>query len=64
MIRRIVMMAAVVACTGALSACTFSLNYVENIRYINHLGRQFHDIRTLTNKYWFDYDDENPFDGG
>lgn len=64
MARRIVLLAALVACGAGMGGCTFSLNYDENVRYINHVGNSLHEIRILTNKYWFDYDQENPFEGG
>ena len=43
-----------------LTGC-FSLNYDEDVRQINHYGKSADDIRRMTNKYFFDYDQNDPF---
>lgn len=60
MIRRIALMAGLFAVVS-LTGC-FSLNYDENVRQINHYGKTFDETRKLTNKYFFDYDQDNPFE--
>jgi hypothetical protein len=60
MTRRIVLVAGLFVMAG-LTGC-FSLNYDEDVRQINHYGKSFDDIRKLTNKYFFDYDQDNPFE--
>lgn len=45
----------------SLTGC-FSLNFDEDVRQINHYGKSFDEIRKLTNKYFFDYDQDNPFE--
>ena len=60
MTRRIVLVAALFGAFG-LTGC-FSLNYDEDVRQINHYGKSFDEIRKLTNKYFFDYDQDNPFE--
>jgi len=60
MTRRIVLVAGLFAAVG-LTGC-FSLNYDEDVRQINHYGKSLDDIRKLTNKYFFDYDQDNPFE--
>lgn len=60
MMRRIVLVAGLFGAVG-LTGC-FSLNYDEDVRQINHYGKSFDDIRKLTNKYFFDYDQDNPFE--
>ena len=59
MIRRIALMAGLVGAVG-LTGC-FSLNYDEDVRQINHYGKSADSIRKLTNKYFFDYDQDDPF---
>lgn len=59
MIRRIVLMAGLFGAVG-LTGC-FSLNYDEDVRQINHYGKSADDIRKMTNKYFFDYDQDDPF---
>lgn len=60
MIRRIALMAGLAAVVS-LTGC-FSLNYDEDVRQINHYGHQADDLRKLTNKYFWNYDADNPFD--
>ena len=60
MTRRIVLVAGLFSVVG-LTGC-FSLNYDEDVRQINHYGKSFDEIRKLTNKYFFDYDQDNPFE--
>lgn len=60
MVRRMVVSLAVLGALG-LGGC-MSLNFDENTRQINHYGKSLHDMRVLTNKYFFDYDEDNPFE--
>jgi hypothetical protein len=60
MIRRIVLMAGFFGAVS-LTGC-FSLNYDEDVRQINHYGKSLDEIRKMTNKYFFDYDQDNPFE--
>jgi hypothetical protein len=60
MIRRFALMAGL-AGVVSLTGC-FSLNYDEDVRQINHYGKQADDLRKLTNKYFFNYDADNPFE--
>ena len=60
MIRRIVLMAGIFGAVS-LTGC-FSLNYDEDVRQINHYGKTIDEFRKMTNKYFFDYDQDNPFE--
>ncbi len=60
MIRRIVLVAGLFGAVG-LTGC-FSLNYDEDVRQINHYGKDLDDLRKLTNKYIWNYDTDNPFE--
>jgi hypothetical protein len=59
MIRRIALLAGLAACVS-VSGC-FSLNYDEDVRQINHYGKSLDSIRKMTNKYFMDYDQDDPF---
>ena len=61
MVRKIVAVAALLTVGAGISAC-FSLNMDEHIRMIDHYGENVHDIRVLTNKHFFDFDTDNPFE--
>ena len=61
MVRRIVLCAGLLGLVTALSGC-FSLNYDEDVRQINHYGKSFDEMRKMTNKYFMDYDADNPFE--
>lgn len=60
MVRKIVMMAAVLTLAAGIGAC-FSLNMDENIRMVDNYGKMAHDMRVLTNKMFFNFDRDNPF---
>jgi len=61
MLRRLVLTSALVGVVAGLGGC-MSLNFDEDVRMINHYGKEIHEIRLLTNKTFFDYDQENPFE--
>jgi hypothetical protein len=61
MLRKIVTSAALLAVVASLGGC-FSLNWDENVSMINKWGKDAHDVRQLTNKYFFNYDANDPFD--
>ena len=61
MIRKIVAMASLVIVAAGIGGC-FSLNVDEDIRMIDHYGKNLHDMRVLTNKHFFDFDSNNPFE--
>jgi hypothetical protein len=61
MIRKFMLSAALLAAVGSLGGC-FSLNMDENERMINHWGKSADEIRALTNKYFFDFDRDSPFE--
>ena len=61
MVRRIVLSAGLLGVVAALGGC-FSLNFDEDVRQINHYGKSLDEMRKLTNKYFWDYDQDNPFE--
>ena len=61
MVRRILLSTALLVFVASTGGC-LSLNFDENVRQINHYGKAAHEMRLLTNKYFFDYDQENPFE--
>lgn len=61
MLRKIVLSAALVGVVGSLGGC-FSLNMGENERMINHWGKNMDEVRALSNKYFFDFDRDSPFE--
>jgi hypothetical protein len=61
MVRRFVLATGLLAVATSLSGC-FSLNFDEDVRQINHYGKSIDDLRKLTNKYFWDYDQDNPFE--
>ncbi len=62
MVRRIVLTACLLASTATLGGCFTLTDYSENVRQINHYYESINDIRLLTNKMFFDYDTESPFE--
>ena len=59
MIRRASLLAGIL---GALSVSgCLSLNYDEDVRQINHYGKSLEELRKTTNKYFWDYDQDDPF---
>ncbi len=62
MVRRVVLLATLVAATLSVGGCFSLTNWDENVRQINHYGKSLDDWRDMTNKYWFDYDKNNPFE--
>jgi len=62
MIRKCVLGAALLGAVACLPGC-FSFDMEENSRMINHWGDNIDEMRALTNKYFFDFDRDNPFDG-
>ena len=63
MVRRIVLLGTLFAAMTAVSGCLSLTDWDENIRQINHYGDTASEWRDMTNKYFFDYDKHNPFDG-
>jgi hypothetical protein len=61
MVRRIVLSAGLLGVVTALGGC-FSLNFDEDVRQINHYGKSLDEMRKMTNKYFWDYDQDNPFE--
>lgn len=61
MLRKLAITAGLLAFVGALGGC-FSLNGEENTRIINKWGRDADSVRALTNKYFFNYDRDDPRD--
>jgi hypothetical protein len=60
MVRKLVALAGVLALAVSAGGC-FSLNMDENILMIDHLGKDMHEMRVMTNKYFFGIDTESPF---
>ena len=63
MVRRFVLLGTLFAAMTAVSGCLSLTDWDENIRQINHYGDTAEEWRDMTNKYFFDYDKHNPFDG-
>ena len=61
MVRRFVLSLGLLGVVTGLSGC-FSLNFDEDARMINHYGKSLDELRKLTNKYFFDYDQDDPFE--
>ncbi len=62
MVRKVFTAAFLAAITVSVSGCFSLTNWDENIRMINHYGESANEWRDLTNKYFFDYDKNNPFE--
>lgn len=61
MIRKIAMSAGLLVVVSALGGCFSLTNWDEDTQMINKWGRDAHDMRTLTNKYFFNYDANDPY---
>ena len=61
MFRKIAMSAGLLAVVSALGGCFSLTNYEDDTRMINKWGRDMDDIRVLTNKYFFNYDANDPY---
>ena len=61
MIRKLVLSVALLGAAGSLPGC-FSFNMEENDRMIDHWGKSIDEMRVLTNKYFFDFDRDSPFE--
>ncbi len=60
MVRKLVVLAGLFAVSTSLSGC-FSLNFDETVRMINTWGQDAHEMRVMTNKYFFNFDRDDPF---
>ncbi len=63
MVRRVVLLGTLLVTMTAVSGCFSLTDWDENVRQINHYGDTASEWRDMTNKYFFDYDKHNPFDG-
>ena len=63
MVRRVVLLGALLVAMTSVSGCLSLTDWDENVRQINHYGDTASEWRDSTNKYFFDYDKHNPFDG-
>ncbi len=61
MIRKLFLSSLVAALAFSLSGCFSLTNWDENVRMINHYGKSADEWRDATNKYFFDYDKNDPF---
>ncbi|MCE9637881.1 MAG: hypothetical protein K8T90_19445 [Planctomycetes bacterium] len=61
MIRKLVVSAGLLAVVGALGGCFSLTNWDEDTRMINKWGSDMDSMRTLTNKYFFNYDANDPY---
>lgn len=62
MARRIVTCAALLGLASLLPGCFSLTNMDDNVAQINKYGDDAHEMRLMTNKYFFNYDHENPFE--
>ncbi len=63
MVRRVVLLGTLLTAMTMVSGCFTLTDWDENVRQINHYGDQAGEWRDMTNKYFFNYDKHNPFDG-
>jgi len=63
MVRRVVLLGTLVVAALSVSGCLSLTDWDENVRQLNHYGDSMEEWRDMTNKYFFDYDRHNPFDG-
>ena len=63
MVRRFVLLGTLLTAMMTVSGCLSLTDWDENVRQINHYGDTASEWRDMTNKYFFDYDKHNPFDG-
>lgn len=62
MIRKGLLSLVLLGVVGSLGGCFTITNMDENERMINHWGKSFDEMRALTNKYFFDFDRDSPFE--
>jgi hypothetical protein len=60
MLKRFALSLALAGFLVGTSGC-LSLNFDENVRQINSYGKDLDDLRKLTNKYFWNYDQDDPF---
>ncbi len=63
MFRRTLFSLGLVSLVVGLGGC-FTLDFDEDVRMINHYGGSIEDAHTMFNKYFMDYDRDNPFESG
>ncbi len=63
MIRRVVLLGTLLVAMMSVSGCLSLTDWDENVRQLNHYHDTAGEWRDMTNKYFFDYDRHNPFDG-
>lgn len=61
MIRKLAMTAGLFAVVSALGGCFSLSNWDENTRMVDKWCRDAGEVRTLTNKYFFNYDANDPY---
>ena len=61
MIRKLAVSVGLFAVVSALGGCFSLTNWTEDTRMIDKWGSDFDDMRTLTNKYFFNYDANDPY---
>lgn len=61
MIRKATLTAGLLAVVGSLGGCFSVTDWDENARMANKWKDDANDMRMLTNKYFFNYDAEDPY---
>jgi hypothetical protein len=62
MFRKFVISAGLLAFVSALGGCFSLTNWDENTRMIDKWGSDADSVRALTNKYFFNFDRDDPRD--
>lgn len=61
MIRRVAISLGLLAAVSGLGGCFSLTNWDDDVRMINKWGSDLDDMRVLTNKYFFNYDANDPY---